>query len=104
MSSFTHTFEDVELLLKYGAEQTTFVNIEIELECSLYGTSPSGYSPPEYYDPGNRPEFEVNEFRIITDEISITLKPKQFHALFGEAAKRMEIEACDAAEESGEFG
>lgn len=112
MSGYTYETElnlDPDLS---GVEDPVTVVLEMELTCTQHGEAPSGmFGPPEYYDPGCGPEFDLDEVRILLGEGKdgkpigdIVLKAKQFDALFGTVAERLFESACDAASETGEFG
>lgn len=104
MTCYTYETE-IELA---PTEDCIVLSLEMELNCTQFGEAPSGqFGPPEFYDPGSGPEFNLEEVRILlsNDVGDLTLKPKQFDALLGsEVADRLFEDACDSAAESGDFG
>ena len=77
-------------------------HVEVELTCSQYGEAPSGtMGPPEFYDPGCGPEFDVDAVLVN----GVKLDEKSFVAIFNQETWDRFIESAETqAAESGEFG
>lgn len=112
MSGYTYETE-VELMPDWkDVEDPIVLSVALELTCSQHGEAPSGmFGPPEFYDPGSGPEFDLDEVRIEFGQDDkgktipdLILNPAQFDAMFGKIADDLFESACDAASETGEFG
>ena len=112
MSGYIYETE-IELMpdLK-GIDDPIVVSLALELTCSQRSEAPSGmFGPPEFYDPGSGPEFDLDKVRIEFGQDDkgkvipdLILKPAQFDAMFGkELSDKLFEEAWDAAAETGEF-
>ena len=95
MTTYTHS-QEIEDLDDFSFE------VEVDLNCTAFGEKPSGMSgPPEFYDPGSGPEFEVDAIRVN----GVELTEEQFVSLFDQDTIDRAVETAETkAAESGEFG
>lgn len=111
MSGYTYETE-LELDPNWKDAEGMTLSLALELTCTEYGVAPSGMcGPPEFYDPGSGPEFQLDECRIEFGEDKkgetipdLVLNHKQFDAFFGDMADKLFDAACEEASETGEFG
>lgn len=85
------------------------VEVTVHLKCIEFSTKPSGqYGPPEFYDPGSGPDFELNYAMVSVENKSngvdeVKLTDDLFWALLGDKAHLAYDAAYEAAQDSGEF-
>lgn len=111
MSGYTYETE-LEFNPNWKDPESIILNLTLELTCAEYGVASSGmWGPPNFYDPGSDPEFELDECRIKFGEDKngkiipdLVLNHKQFYAFFGDMADKLFDIACEKACETGEFG
>jgi len=60
------------------------VDVEFQLCCTNVGYRPSGlFGPPELYDPGEPPTWEINTIEIVFDTVkTLKITEEQFGQLF----------------------
>ena len=82
--NITFEFDGLKVFNSIDDPQPKEVDIEIELYCIYPGEAPSGlFGPPEYYDPGSPPEWEIDSIGIyIENSNALQVTEKQFADLF----------------------
>lgn len=94
---YSWTFQDLEIR-NDANDDPKVVNVEIVLGCIHPGEAPSGMSgPPEFYDPGSPPEWEIDTIEIVFDSAKVlSLDEEQFSQLFPNGDDMMQNAIEDA--------
>lgn len=105
---------DEEKPTSYSKEVEVEINdcemvVTLYLECTEYSTPPSGeFGPPEFYDPGSGPDFDIDYAEITVENASnssdtVKLTPSLFWALLGDKAQLIYDDVYESAQDSGDF-
>jgi hypothetical protein len=82
-------YETEVIIFDHEGNEVASHPLTVEIELVTPSTAPSGmYGPPEFYDPGDGPEFDILSFEIFVGNdrrgspININLTPEEYEGLF----------------------